>query len=71
MNASLKRKDAFFVSEWLRQRGREKLCEIFESYNINLFFCMINATTLPKRVRRDDKIIMFISLSVICLSFTI
>ena len=32
---------------------------------------MINATTLTGRVLRDDKIILFISLSVICLSFTI
>ena len=32
---------------------------------------MINATTLAGRVLRDDKIILFISLSVICLSFTI
>ena len=32
---------------------------------------MINATTLTERVLRDDKIILFISLSVICLSFTI
>ena len=32
---------------------------------------MINATTLRGRVLRGDKIILFISLSVICLSFTI
>ena len=32
---------------------------------------MINATTLTGRVLRDDKIILFISLSVICLLFTI
>ena len=32
---------------------------------------MINATTLTGRVLRDDKMILFISLSVICLSFTI
>ena len=32
---------------------------------------MINATTLTKRFHDDEKIIMFISLSVICLSFTI
>ena len=32
---------------------------------------MINTTTLTGRVLRDDKIILFISLSVICLSFTI
>ena len=32
---------------------------------------MINATTLTGRVLRDDKIILFISLSVICLSVTI
>ena len=32
---------------------------------------MINATTLTRRVLRDDKIMLFISLSVICLSFTI
>ena len=27
----IKRKDTFFVREWLRQKGLEKLCEIFES----------------------------------------
>ena len=32
---------------------------------------MINATTLTKRFHHDEKIIMFISLSVFCLSFTI
>ena len=32
---------------------------------------MIHATTLTGRVLRDNKIFMFISLSVICLSFTI
>ena len=32
---------------------------------------MINATTLTGRVLRDDKIILFISLSLICLLFTI
>ena len=32
---------------------------------------MIRATTLTGRFHCDDKIIMFISLSVICLSFTI
>ena len=32
---------------------------------------MINATTLTGLVLRDDKMILFISLSVICLSFTI
>ena len=32
---------------------------------------MINATTLTGRVLRDDKIILFISLSVICLWVTI
>ena len=32
---------------------------------------MINPTTLTKRFNRDDKKTMFISLSVICLSFTI
>ena len=32
---------------------------------------MINETTLTGRVLRDDKIILFISLSVICLLFTI
>ena len=32
---------------------------------------MINATTLTGRVLRDDKIILFISLSVICLLFPI
>ena len=26
-----KGKDDFFVREWLRQKGLEKLCEIFES----------------------------------------
>ena len=34
INASFeefKGKDAFFVREWLSQKGLEKLCEIFES----------------------------------------
>jgi len=26
-----KEEDTFFVREWLRQKGLEKLCEIFES----------------------------------------
>ena len=71
INSLFKGKYTFFVSEWLRQRGLEKLCVVFEIYNINFVFCMINATTLTKRFHHDEKIIMFISLSVFCLSFTI
>ena len=31
LKSSVLRKDTFFVLEWLRQKGLEKLCEIFES----------------------------------------
>ena len=60
MNASFKRKDAFFVSEWLRQRGREaeKNSARCLKADINFVFCMINATTLTKRFHDDEKIIM-------------
>ena len=67
IDATFKGKGTFFVSECLRQRRLEKLCEMFESF----VFCMINATTLTERFHCYEKIIMFIGLSVICLSFTI
>ena len=67
IDETFKGKDTFFGSEWLRQRGLEKLCVMFESFVV----CMLNATTLTERFHCDEKIIMFISLLVICLSFTI
>ena len=66
-----KGEDTFFVSEWLRQKGQEKLWDL--TANINFVYCMTKnyatVNTLRKRFHCDEKILMWRSL-VVCLSFT-
>ena len=56
------RKDNCFVREWKRQKGLEKLCEIYKSlYKLSVLY---NATinTLTKRFHRDKKVFIPVKL---------